>query len=393
MDARFKAKIINALRRLTYTWSPRNQVKSSCKIDKALHRCMQCDIYCYEGKSEKSFLAYQQIYGVDKVIFERGHMDHIKPVIDPIKGWEGWDVLIEQRMYPEPNGWQHICSGCHKIKTLSENKHRTKVPRKKKNTMILKTIVLLIGLLACSPVYNPDAKLVTIELNNDNMVLLRDDVNDDSAEYVRTKLHELSDKDKKKDIYLVLDTNGGDKTSMETIVEACNTVPNTVHTISLNAISAGYFIVQLCQGKRYMTSAGYMMTHAWSHYPPHRRMTNYQLMESIRQEEYNFRYFYKKIADRINIPVHMYMKMIHQDYEINVYRAIEEYHADQVVAISCSNGMLEYEEYTMTLNSGTIYTVERSNCPTVNNIRNIKLIEGSPNYNDMLEINQRLKYR
>lgn len=390
MDVRFKAKIINALRRLTYTWAPRNYVKSTCKIDKALHSCMLCDIYCYEGKSDKSFAAYQLQYGVEKVIFERGHMDHINPVIDPVKGWEGWDTLIEHRMYPETSGWQHLCSTCHKAKTKLENVNRTKPTRKKKS--MVKTLVLLIGLLSCCKGVSPDIKHPVIILTGDNSVLLRDDVNDDSAGYVQTKLEELSKRNPKLDLYLVIDTRGGYRDAMDKIINTCNTIPNKVHTITLVSISAGYFIVQLCQGSRYIVQSGYMLTHAWSGFPPNKRGTNYNFIEFFKKQEHGDREFYQKIADRIGIPLYAYLRMIRTDYEMDMYKAIKDNHVDKLISIKCSDSLPEYEHYKMTLDYAT-YDVERSGCPLLNYIKSINLVDGIAGSNDSQEIGNRLMMR
>lgn len=49
------------------------------------------------------------------------HVDHIDPVIDPVKGRQGLIDLIE-RQFTEK--LQVLCRPCHKIKTNEENKIR-----------------------------------------------------------------------------------------------------------------------------------------------------------------------------------------------------------------------------------------------------------------------------
>lgn len=46
-------------------------------------------------------------------------VDHIEPVIDPHKGFINWDTVIE-RMFCEADGFQVLCTICHKKKTDQE---------------------------------------------------------------------------------------------------------------------------------------------------------------------------------------------------------------------------------------------------------------------------------
>lgn len=50
-------------------------------------------------------------------------VDHIKPVVDPKKGFTTWDDFID-RLYCESKNLQAICKGCHTIKTKQEREVR-----------------------------------------------------------------------------------------------------------------------------------------------------------------------------------------------------------------------------------------------------------------------------
>ena len=50
-------------------------------------------------------------------------VDHIKPVVDPIKGFVDWNTYIE-RMFCKASNFQVACKPCHKAKTLAEKKRR-----------------------------------------------------------------------------------------------------------------------------------------------------------------------------------------------------------------------------------------------------------------------------
>ena len=50
-------------------------------------------------------------------------VDHIKPVVDPVQGFQTWDLFINN-LYCESENLQAICKPCHKEKTLKEKKKR-----------------------------------------------------------------------------------------------------------------------------------------------------------------------------------------------------------------------------------------------------------------------------
>ena len=46
-------------------------------------------------------------------------VDHIKPVVDPKKGFTTWDDFID-RLFCEKKNLQALCRGCHAKKTKEE---------------------------------------------------------------------------------------------------------------------------------------------------------------------------------------------------------------------------------------------------------------------------------
>lgn len=50
-------------------------------------------------------------------------VDHIKPVVDPKKGFTTWDEFID-RLFCERKNLQAICLECHKVKTAEEKEIR-----------------------------------------------------------------------------------------------------------------------------------------------------------------------------------------------------------------------------------------------------------------------------
>lgn len=52
-------------------------------------------------------------------------IDHIRPVVDPKKGFVDWNTFIE-RLYCGADNLQCLCKGCHAKKTEKERKVRAK---------------------------------------------------------------------------------------------------------------------------------------------------------------------------------------------------------------------------------------------------------------------------
>jgi len=124
-----KEWLIWQIRRLSYRWPARAQAFADAR------------------RSEKEF---KQRPGVDpykvsrriKLFFECAicgrrfprrevSADHIDPVVDPARGWEGWDIYLE-RLFCDKEGFQIICSEDHDRKTEKERNVRTKSRRERK---------------------------------------------------------------------------------------------------------------------------------------------------------------------------------------------------------------------------------------------------------------------
>ena len=58
-------------------------------------------------------------------------IDHIQPVIDIMKGWQGWDSYIE-RLFCDLDGLACLCKTCHEAKTSAEVQMRKYARAKRK---------------------------------------------------------------------------------------------------------------------------------------------------------------------------------------------------------------------------------------------------------------------
>ena len=111
MDTKLKNFAVNLLRRGTFKWKPRGEAKKRFKVKvgefstgraKFGYRCQKC----------------QDIFKSGEV-----KMDHIHPVVDPIDGFQGFDVYIE-RMFCDEENFSCLCPSCHDEKTAWERDFR-----------------------------------------------------------------------------------------------------------------------------------------------------------------------------------------------------------------------------------------------------------------------------
>lgn len=106
MDSKFKAFIVNTLRKASYRWPPRSECLKAARVDRGYYSCNMC-----------------------KNTFHRKEitLDHIIPVVK-LSGFTTWDNYIE-RMFPNSEGFQALCNQCHDTKTMTENNIRKKLKK------------------------------------------------------------------------------------------------------------------------------------------------------------------------------------------------------------------------------------------------------------------------
>lgn len=112
-EARFKSFIISSLRNATLRWGPKWAAIDKARVGRGIN----------PKTGKKCILHRCELCGG---LFPKGEMraDHREPVVDPCKGFVGWDAYIS-RMFVEAEGFQAICDGCHRVKTAAERQIRT----------------------------------------------------------------------------------------------------------------------------------------------------------------------------------------------------------------------------------------------------------------------------
>jgi len=106
-SVKFKNWMVSSLRKLTFSWMPRNEAKRKARVQ--------------DGTFKTGRPKYKYKCAICDGVFKSGEVqvDHTVPVIDPLHGFESYDILIE-RMFCQEDGLQVLCKKCHDEKTRGE---------------------------------------------------------------------------------------------------------------------------------------------------------------------------------------------------------------------------------------------------------------------------------
>lgn len=107
-EARFRSFITSALRAASRRWPPKYMALKAAVVGR------------YTNKSTGKLAQHYRCASCSKLFVATDvQVDHIEPVVDPIKGFVSWDVYID-RMFCELHNLQVMCKPCHKDKTAEE---------------------------------------------------------------------------------------------------------------------------------------------------------------------------------------------------------------------------------------------------------------------------------
>lgn len=113
-----KTWVVWSLRKCSYRWPPRNAALRASAATKA-------DYVKRPGEKVSKLVRNFYRCCVCKKVFSRKgvSIDHVQPVVDPKKGWQGFDEYI-RRMFCDQRGFQILCGPDHDAKTQKENRIR-----------------------------------------------------------------------------------------------------------------------------------------------------------------------------------------------------------------------------------------------------------------------------
>jgi 5-methylcytosine-specific restriction endonuclease McrA len=113
-EARFRSFVTSALRAASRRWPPKYKALKEAFAGRKVN-----------AKTGKMAMHYECAECSKHFVATDVQVDHIKPVVDPKKGFTTWDNFIE-RMFCEMKNLQVLCKPCHKIKTDQEKLERKK---------------------------------------------------------------------------------------------------------------------------------------------------------------------------------------------------------------------------------------------------------------------------
>lgn len=115
-EARYRGFIRAFLRKASLRWGPKNEVKKAARVRKGVYICNRC----------KEEVTYTKLEGDKRIA--NVFVDHIIPVVDPVKGFTTWDEYIE-RLFCEADNLQVLCKDCHDEKSKEEKEIRNSAKR------------------------------------------------------------------------------------------------------------------------------------------------------------------------------------------------------------------------------------------------------------------------
>ena len=111
-QGRFNSFITSTLRAGARRWAPKYETLNASKTEKKtntktgrLAQHYRCSI-CQGEFTQKDV-----------------EVDHILPVVDPLRGFVTWDIFID-RLFCEADNLQVLCKSCHLLKSNSEKQEK-----------------------------------------------------------------------------------------------------------------------------------------------------------------------------------------------------------------------------------------------------------------------------
>ena len=125
-----KSKIVNKIRGVWRYSNLRKEIRKRCEVDQFYHLELPRKIKG-QVKTIKVKFCYYRCEKCRKIT-DHVDVDHKDPAVDPVLGWQGYDIFIE-RLFCSPDNLWGLCETCHSKKTTKENTTR-KASKKKKSS-------------------------------------------------------------------------------------------------------------------------------------------------------------------------------------------------------------------------------------------------------------------
>jgi len=113
-EGRRKGFITSHIRSAFRRWPPKYEVLAAAKVGKKPNPATGRIAEHYKCEGCKKHYPAKDV-----------QVDHIEPVVDPVRGFINWDTFIERLLCGVEN-LQVLCKGCHLEKTKQERSQRKK---------------------------------------------------------------------------------------------------------------------------------------------------------------------------------------------------------------------------------------------------------------------------
>jgi ATP-dependent Clp protease protease subunit len=245
------------------------------------------------------------------------------------------------------------------------------------------------GFSSRSPAEEMSVKQEAITLSKDNTVVLKDQVNAQSINKVKSALAALSQQNPQKDLYLFLDTPGGSVIEGLSLVDFVRGLPNKVHTITQFSASMGYVIVQNLN-TRYVLRSGILMSH---------RASMGELSGTQEQIKSTLTFYGRMLdnvdrtcSNRVGISLDDYKELIYNDLWLDAESAVILNHADYIANVTCDQSLQSSHVETINTLFGS-YNVTFADCPLYRGFLKVESPTGEYNRNAINELFERFTYR
>ena len=118
-EGRKKSFIVSTLRAGNRRWPPRYNTLNAAKTEKRIN--------VSTGRLAQHYKCAECLEEFPAKVVQ---VDHIKPVVDPKKGFISWDVFID-RMFCDEDNLQVLCKACHDKKTTKEREVKKNARKQK----------------------------------------------------------------------------------------------------------------------------------------------------------------------------------------------------------------------------------------------------------------------
>jgi len=237
---------------------------------------------------------------------------------------------------------------------------------------MIKSILAVIGLLGCvwvaevvgsRAIATPGTKPDVIVLSAKNTLSLNQTVTEESMAQLESDLIKMSLKlAPTGDIYLVMNTPGGDVHAGTKFIDIMKSIPQKIHTLTIFSASMGFHIVQNSTGDRFILPSGTLMSHRAKGGMEGEFGGSIQVRLSWIAN--TLTRLDQICADRMGLRLPDYQQLIRDEYWVEGQNSVDQHAADKLVVARCDASLMGEDKVTIQTMFGAA-TITTSHCPLI----------------------------